>query len=370
MKVGIVTVHDSSNLGSFLQALGMQELVRAQGDDPYIVETRSHFTTFCLYMGYNNAPPVRSARSFWVFVLESLRYWRRTRQQYKKYRAYKRDWAQFQRMISAEKSRKLGLDAILLGSDEIWNTNQPTFQNPLLYGIGLEAKRKVAYAISCGNATAEKLCGYPHLKEGIKALDGVLVRDEHTGGVMQELGVNVAARTCDPTLQVDIRRYMRPSYRVQLPKGPYIAVYSYYVSEEMQNMITRFAKEHGLQTVAVSLVQGWCDQYVNCSPLEFGAVLEGADYVFTATFHGTIFSALYHKKFVVFTNLPKVLDVLRLLGLEERRLPQDTDYPQFCKQIKQEQNFCDMEERILKLREDSQTLYRQYVKGALENADL
>ena len=51
MNVGIVTVYDSSNLGSYLQALGMQEVVKKNGDTPYLIQTRSSFTTLCLYLG-------------------------------------------------------------------------------------------------------------------------------------------------------------------------------------------------------------------------------------------------------------------------------------------------------------------------------
>ncbi len=370
MKVGIITVHDSSNLGSYLQALGMQELVRAQGDIPYIVESRSHFTTFCLYMGYNNSPSVRSSKSFKGFVIDSLRNYRRTIHLYKKYRAYKKDWKEFQNIVSAKKSCKLLLDVLLLGSDEIWNVNQPAFQNPLLYGIDVKAKRKVAYAISCGSATVEQMKQYPHLIEGIRNLASVLVRDEHTREVMKKLNIDVVSRICDPTLQVDIRKYMKPIQKVQLPKEPYMVIYAYYVNDEMQSIITQFAKTHGLQTVAVSLNQSWCDQYINCSPLEFGAILEGAEYVYTATFHGTIFSALYHKKFVTFSNLPKVVDVLNLLGLEERKLSVGVGYSEFCTQIKQECDFDKMEERILSLRAESQHLYHKYVQGDFKNANL
>ena len=69
MRVGIVTVHDSSNVGSYLQALAMQELIKQHGDTPYIIKTRSLFSTLCLFLGYNNSKPVRSLKTFIRFSL-------------------------------------------------------------------------------------------------------------------------------------------------------------------------------------------------------------------------------------------------------------------------------------------------------------
>lgn len=363
MRVGIVTVHDSSNLGSYLQALGMQEVIKSHGDIPYIVETRSHFTTLCLYLGYNNAPPVRSIKSFLRFAIKSLRHPKPVLRAYKKYKAYKRDWDRFEKVIKFKKYNKNNLDAILLGSDEIWNMNQPAFVNPLMYGIGFDVEKKSAYAISVGNVPVEQFCKYTKLLNGIKNLDGILVRDEYTREVLGQCGIQANERICDPTLQVDIRKYMKPKSEFLLPEDKYMIVYSYGINEKFQSVIKQFAKEKGLKTVAVSLHQHWCDEYFNCSPLEFGAVLENAEYVFTTTFHGTIFSSLYHKKFVSLPASQKVGDVLNLLGLKECEISQDIGYDEFCEKINLDHDYDAMESGIEKLRAESSALYMKYVHG-------
>lgn len=362
MKVGIVTVHDSSNLGSYLQALGMQELVKQRGDTPYIIETRSHFSTFCLYMGYNNAPSVRTVKGFIKFLIKTVINWPESKKRYEKYKTYQRDWGEYENVISVKKANQLELDVLLLGSDEIWNINQPAFQNPLLYGKGINAKRKYAYAISIGNAEKEKFKKFPELIMSIKKLDGILARDNHTKKVLEQYGLEVATKICDPTLQVDIRKYMKPLEMMDIIKERYIAVYSYSVDSNMIQLIKKFAKQHQLKTVAVSLFQPWCDEYVNCSPLEFGSVLKRAEYVYTSTFHGTIFSTLYHTRFVVNPASQKVNDVLELLNLEQVIINSNCTQEKFEMRLEEKRNFLEVENRIQELRKESERLYLEIIK--------
>ncbi len=362
MKVGIVTVHDSSNMGSYLQALAMQELIKQHGDTPYIIKTRSLFSTLCLFLGYNNSKPVRSIKTFILFFLSSIKHYKKTKEKYQKYKTYSEDWKIFENIISVRKANKMNLDRILLGSDEIWNVNKPAFQNPYMYGMNLKADKKITYAISIGNATKEQLLQFPHLNSGISKLDGIIYRDVYTSDVLTDMGFKTTARICDPTLQVDIRKYMKQEQEVELPEEKYIAVYSYSVDKTTRQWIERFAKENGLKIVAVSLPQKWCDFYSNCSPLEFGAVLKNASFVYTNTFHGTIFSCLYHTNFVSLANLPKIKDVLSLLGLEKHSLPDDVDYETFSNMLKCQRDYNDMEERLANWRKESFDLYEKFVK--------
>ena len=363
MKIGIVTVHDSSNLGSYLQALAMQEIVKANGDTPYIVKPRSSFSTLCLYLGYNNARTVRSIKSFARFCMNSLRHPNRIISGFKKYLRYREDWKNLERIISVKKSNAKQFDALLLGSDEIWNMNQPAFQNPKFYGIGIHAEKKIAYAISVGNVTAETFAGHTHLLDGIKKIDHIIVRDNYTEDVLKMNGFSVDAHICDPTLQIDICKYMKSDAQVKLPEGPYMVVYSYSLEKEQIDWVKRYAKENGLRLVAVSLPQNWCDEYYNCSPLEFGAILKNATCVFTSTFHGTIFSILYHTRFVSMPIMPKVREVLILLGADDRLLMANMGYEAFAALLDTKKNFVTVDQKINSLRKESQKLYQQYVKG-------
>lgn len=361
MKVGIVTVHDSSNLGSYLQALGMQEIVKQNGDTPYIIRTRSVFTTLCLFLGYNNAPSVRSLKGLVRFVVSSVCHAKRSLERFRKYKEYKKDWSKFEKIISVNQANKKHLDVILLGSDEIWNAWQPAFQNPFLYGVGIDANKKYAYAVSAGFMKEDGWDSFPQLIDGMRRLNAILVRDNYTEHLLQRKGILVSEKICDPTLQIDIRKYMKSDYDAALSVKPYIAVYSYGVDEKNIMLIKNFARKHMLKTVAISLPQPWCDEYINCSPLEFGAVLSNASFVYTSTFHGTIFSTLYHTQFVVNPFSQKVTDVLEVLGLSDLIVPTDCTDECFEKLITKKRDYHVVEEKILKVRQESQRMYKKYI---------
>lgn len=365
MKIGIVTVYDSANLGSYLQALGMQELVQENGDTPIMIRTRSKFTTLCLFLGYDNSQAARSPEKFLHFLIKSSLSFRKTLKKYCKFKTYKKDWDIFQNVKMVNKIHEGDLDVLLLGSDEIWNVNQPAFQNPYLYGLNIPANKKYAYAVSVGNIEKDKLGEYPKLVAGIQTLDGILARDNYTKQILQNYQVIVNEKICDPTLQVDIRKYMKSVAEVCIPKGDYLAVYSYYVDEQTADVVSKFARKYGLKLVAVSLYQPWCDEYVNCSPLEFGAILQSAKYIYTTTFHGTIFSTLYHTNFAVKPFSQKVIDVIQLLGLERYTLTSSFVIGDLEKTLFGERDYGRTERIISQLRKDSSELYKQYVKNSI-----
>lgn len=364
MKIGIATVHDSANIGSYLQAYAMQEIVRAHGDEPYIIRTRSTLTSFLLHLGYNNSKGARSLRSFAKFVIKLIKNPTGVVNGCKRFRMYKKDWIKFDKIISVRQANKLGLDALILGSDEIWNSNQPAFRNPLLYGDGIEARKKYAFAISAGSMNEDNWTKYPRLLSAIKRLDAIAVRDNRTYGLLRHNGVKIFKSVCDPTLQTDIRAHMSDGLSTKIP-GAYIAVYAYAVSDNIREHILRFARENNLRTVAVSLYQPWCDDYVNCSPLEFGTVLKNADYVYTATFHGTIFSILYHTRFVSVSALPKVAEVLTLAGAESAALNETCSYEEFSAKLGDGPDYAVIEERLKAEAAHGYEVYEKMIKEKL-----
>lgn len=365
MKVGIVTVHDAANIGSYLQAIGLQELVLENGDTPVILRTRSKFTTLCLFLGYDNSHSVRSIKRFLFFLKKSVLSFQLLIKKFKKFLIYKKDQKLFQNIQSVRAIREGDLDVLLLGSDEIWNVNQPAFQNPYLYGLNIPANRKYAYAVSVGNVEENKLADFPNLVAGMKSLDGILVRDSYTKRVLQNNQVTINEKICDPTLQVDIRKYMKNAEDVCVPSGNYLAVYSYYADDRTVDVIMKFAHKYRLKLVAVSLYQSWCDEYVNCSPLEFGAILQSAKYVYTTTFHGTIFSALYHTNFAVRPFSQKVVDVIQQLDLEDYTLADSFTVDNLEKILFAERDYGETERIIARFRNDSSRVYKQYVQNSM-----
>lgn len=52
---------------------------------------------------------------------------------------------------------KLGLDLLILGSDEIFNVAHPTF-DPIYYGVGVKEVPIITYAPSSGQYDVNQIC--------------------------------------------------------------------------------------------------------------------------------------------------------------------------------------------------------------------
>lgn len=312
MKVGIVTVHDVNNFGAFLQAYGLQHTLESMGHEVYFI--RSHTKKYARGMFYRIRPYGKEYRHLPSFILKNYRGW-------KKHQVFLRDQKCF-RVLEHYEDEKL--DVVILGSDEIWNTTNPLFQNHIFYGKDMHPV--MAYAPSIGNASFENMKCIP--VELFKRIDPILVRDVRTQNFLKTLNID-APLVCDPTMLADVEIFQRPYHHHLMKKAPYLLLYAYghEIHEKMQRCVLDFAHQRGLRVYAVGFHISWCDGVINCSPLDFCAVLEGAACVFTSTFHGTIFSVLNHKAFVSLPYSPKTTNMLHSVGLLDRLINEEIITP-------------------------------------------
>lgn len=91
------------------------------------------------------------------------------------------------------------MDCLVLGSDIIWDYSFAFFDNdPYLFGNGLKAKKKVAYACSFG--TVSKHNKHPeYVIDGIKDLNYISVRDENSADIVEEITGVRPPVVLDPT---------------------------------------------------------------------------------------------------------------------------------------------------------------------------
>lgn len=307
MKIGVVTVQDSNNFGSFLQAYAMQHVLRSMGHEVVFIRTRSEEYLKSLF--YSARPGKRD-------LLHLPAYIRTNFSGRKKYRRFQEELKCF-RVVEKYGDEKL--DAVVLGSDEIWNVRTPVFRKEIFYGCGME--HVMAYAVSVGNATTEELNQWIS-QEWIQHISPVLSRDVHTTNYLKGLSID-SPLVCDPTFLVDREVFYRDYTDPLMDGKPYLLVYSYGLTEEIAKEICNFAREKNLRVLSACFPFSWCDGTFNCTALDFCSILKRADYVFTSTFHGTIFSVLNHKKFVSLPQSRKTSDLLNRLGLADHLITED-----------------------------------------------
>lgn len=310
MKIGIVTVPDSANFGSFLQAYALETVLKSWGNDVVFIRTREKEYLKKLYVNWR--PRKYDLIHFVQFIKKNLNGIKK-REQFIKAQSYFN-------ICDLCKSGEIAL--FLLGSDEIWNVCTKVFQNPLFFGHGMNPV--VAYAVSSGRAKWENFIKYPELVKDISSLNDIYVRDKNTMEVVEKFTHRTPGMVCDPTFLVEGTLWEKKYENAYLKDHKYLAIYIYpgVLTKNVINVIKAYAKVKGLKLVSVGFWNGWCDYNVVCGPLEFPSVLENADCVITGTFHGTIFSVLKQKSFISIATSNKIIELLEQIGLTERFVAQ------------------------------------------------
>lgn len=302
MKIGIVTVQYANNFGAVLQAYGLKSVLEQMGHQVFYIKNCTDKYARGLF--YRIRPYGQEYRHLFSFIIKNYRGW-------KQHRAFRSVQKEFQ-VIDCWTDEQL--DLIILGSDEIWNATNPLFQQPIFYGHDMYPV--MAYAASIGNATYENMKTIP--SKYFQTIDPVLVRDAMTQKYLDSIDIN-SERVCDPTLLAEPEVF-RHTYCHRLMKKPYLLIYAYghLETEDVKRSIRAFANKRGLQVISVCFPLDWCDGIINCSPMDFSAVMEHAEYVYTSTLHGTVFSIINHRPFVSLPYSIKTVDLLYSLHLSDR----------------------------------------------------
>lgn len=306
MKIGIITVADSANFGSFLQGFALKNILEGLGYEVRFIRTRDEEYVKRIY--YNWKPGPRD-------LVHPLRFLRKNINGYKKHRKFTADHQFLKMCLPGEEDN---LDCVILGSDEIWNVRSEVFRSPVFYGR--DRARIIAYAISAGSAVYSDFLYYPEILQWVHELEDIYVRDENTRDIVEKIIGKRVGLVCDPTFLTDDKSFFKEFSDSYLEKHRYILVYIYpnALTKEIIKEVKKFSKRKCLKLVSAGFYNYWCDYNVVCSPLEFCAVIKHAQYVITGTFHGSIFSILNEKQFVGIAMSEKVKDLLKRYDLESR----------------------------------------------------
>mgnify|MGYP004475853881 CR=1 FL=1 len=310
MKIGILTHHYINNFGAFLQAYSLQQAVQDlyPDDEVYIIDciNLKHFIInaggwFRFYKNKENLSNwFQKTRLPWTFAKARKKYMNLTHI-----------------CCDAKGIEKLGLDYIIVGSDEVWNYRETKGNAKVKFGIGLNNEKLIAYAPSVGQTNDLEVPDY--VKQGILKFKAVSARDTLTEKLAENIRGEKIERVVDPTFLSKI-----PVEPVASVKKPYILFYYCDgLPVEEKNKIFEYAQKNGLAVYGA----GECDKHytsttVNLTPFQWVWMFKNASYVVTGTFHGAVFSMLNHRQFACYLTNPsrikKVTSLLEEFKLDSR----------------------------------------------------
>lgn len=243
-------------------------------------------------------------------------------------------------------------DLLLFGSDEIWNVARPEFARyQQFWGTGISGGHRAAYAVSANGSLAGKVPLPDGFADSVRSFDLLSARDRSTREALEEMSGRDVRLVCDPTLLLDAGFY-RSEQEAPRVDCPYVLVYSYglRIPPESVEAVRGYARREGLRLVSAGFWLDWCDECLPVSAFGFLGLVDGAEAVVTDTFHGTVFSTIYRKRFVSFSGgAEKVRDYLALGGLSGR----DGSFTGPVDVLRAEPDYGEFERRLEGLRQSS-----------------
>lgn len=295
MRIGIITQPLTTNYGGILQNFALQRVLNNLGHKAYTIDYGRlswlsylhNWVSFVriAFRGNSLETPIEyenKQRGFRQFIGKHIRT--------TVPRSGKIDWSLV---------KSLRFDAIVVGSDQVW---RPCYNYDImamfLKPIGGKI-RKIAYAASFGTDVWEFSDSQTNeCRELIKSFTGVSVREEDGVGMCKQHLDCEATWVLDPTLLLTKEDYQEVCIDVECKK-PFVFAYILDESEKKVSEIKRFAAAKGLEYMiksagpkaeAKDTIEEWLSYF------------RDAECVITDSFHGTVFSILFNKDFMVFGN--------------------------------------------------------------------
>ena len=224
-------------------------------------------------------------------------------------------------------------DYLIVGSDQIWNPELTGAKLDPFYTLNFDflKTRKISYAASFSpnHISSDQL---QSLKNCLKTFSAVSVREDCLMKTLESDNPVAIETVLDPTLLLnrnDWLKYMPPK---RLVDKKYVLLYQARGAKEpLLTKTKRIAEELNASVIDVSgmnyRVLRCGMQYVN--PIEFVNLIFYAEFVVTASFHGTALSIVLQKPFCSFLlndgRDDRVLNLLDSFGLQAcgKRIDED-----------------------------------------------
>lgn len=277
MKLGLLTFHRALNYGAVLQTYASVQFLRQLGHEVFVLDYR------CAALEEAYRPfrrdPSRWQGEGWRYALKWLPL---SLLRMGRARVFER--FRLQHLPLLPFAQAAPLDAILVGSDQVWNESI-TGADPVYAGAFLSGVKKVAWAASAGS--------YVPVGEAIKTLSetfsAISVREISLCSLFP--GSVLLSDPCALLSETDWRGLVHP-----VP-GPYVLAFPMKNDGMVLQKARLIARERQLPLKILSQRASLqFDRIQGAGPEDFLSLLASAEYVVTSSYHGALFSRIFSKE--------------------------------------------------------------------------
>ena len=377
MKIAILTHPLRVNYGGLLQAYALKKILENEGHDVFHLQLESYkYSRKYLIIIYLKAILKYiigringNYKIFYTLVPISEQKMNLIR----KYTTQFHEKLNIKYYKSFEPTLNTEYDAFIVGSDQIWRPGfTPNIYNYYLDFVDEKVRKKIAYAASLGveywpyNELETK-----KIKELIEKFSFISVRELKARNLYKEHISMEFPVVLDPTLLLKAEDYKALFLENSNNANNYIAVYilnedkekeiisqiEQYNTVEIKSLMPRNRIKYNKEEIT--------EKDIYMSPEHWLKIIYNAKYIITDSFHGTVFSILFNKQFIVLTNdlggNSRINSLLQLFNLSNRFVTIDNINNVFDK-IDQKIEYNSINKEIELLRKESLDMLKKALK--------
>ena len=221
-------------------------------------------------------------------------------------------------------------DYFVVGSDQVWNPNFAGFEKFFMKFASME--KRIAYAASISSPDVP-LDAMEVFIDGINGMKAISVREQAGAELIEQLTGRKVEVMADPTMLVAAEKWREIARKPSWLKGDEQILTTYFLGKRPDEIINRLADEHGLKVV--NILDEHVFEHYAVAPEEWLWLIDNASLMYTDSFHGTVFSILFRRPFVVAERIEagcankmtsRIDTLLGKFSLEGRRGTKDNGY--------------------------------------------
>lgn len=342
VRLGILTIYGGSNYGNKLQNYALQFFLKEMG---YSVETIRYSISFDKHVkGKLSKIKLLRRKYFSDGFAESVYNLRRIIDKHIHNKEISAKSANRTRAISQFEEKNISLsdkfyntaesllptkgqyDYIIIGSDQVWNPYWQGSRDEFFLSF-LEKNQRIAYAPSIGVSSIpdQERDRYKALLSGFNHLS---CREKTGAETIRNLTGLECEHVVDPVFLLDSDKWDQVCKTAEKPNHKFILTYFLAgMRRSTMKVIDSFARENGLEIVDAFSHDSCKSKFASVE--EFINLIKNAEIVFTDSFHGTAFSIIFKRQFVVCDRRfqaksermnSRIDDLLERLGIRNRNI--------------------------------------------------
>lgn len=325
-KIGILTFHNAYNYGAVLQCYALQKSIANKNLKVEII----NYNDLKIVDAYKFFPKNnRNLKTYIKSLIKFFLYYKKTHKRYKNFDKFISN----KYILSEKKYTKEELlqeelfkyNCIITGSDQVWNISiVGEISDIYTLNFGKNNINRISYAASVGDSSLV-IKNKEIYEKKLSILNYISVREEDAKKELEKIIDKPITVVLDPTLLLTQNDWNQEIQSMQAIKEKYILAYVVEPDDEYIKIVNDLSEKTGFKIIHFGKRNTGYKNVLKSAytegPLEFINYIKNAEYVVATSFHATVFSIIFHKKFFIIPHKKtgsRVTNLLDKLGIENR----------------------------------------------------